>query len=433
METKIQTKPKRLYNSQSDDSILRNKTFLSRKRLLPFVSLEIKKNKIRKKIDAKIYKIEQERKKLSEEAKILFQEDEKDTIDELTNEGKKYLSLLLLLNSETSKKTSQRKTINVITASQISHKFLQQMSVDEFLLTLKKLINVIKIVWSEDEKQKAYDDLNKGIIASYICDDNSPIIQIKWDLLLTTFSEPFYNNKFVNILTPLSTIDLIPFPNVYNKKEDNISKYLNKKQLTKYLTSNALISVYYYVLKYRTNCYGVSKEVIKNKITDLVNKLTIFFCPLDKSIGGLTIYSGNIFIKKRYYDDYLKKTYGNIPLAVILITVFHEFMHVLYRSFRKIDNYYIRTEPKKIDSKEFDDSGDMVDYYLINSMEEYYKEESDYLLNEDNYLINYEGFRRGLLSIKKNITNINEQTPYPAKIIKKRVRYFKDGCKYSHK
>ena len=70
--------------------------------------------------------------------------------------------------------------------------------------------------------------------------------------------------------------------------------------------------------------------------------------------------------------------------------------------FRKIDNYYIRTEPKKIDSKDFDDSGDIVDYYLINSKEEYYKEESDYILNEENYLIEYEGFRRGLLSIKKN-------------------------------
>ena len=57
---------------------------------------------------------------------------------------------------------------------------------------------------------------------------------------------------------------------------------------------------------------------------------------------------------------------------------------------------------KKIDSKDFDDSGDMVDYYLINSKEEYYKEESDYILNEENYLIEYEGFRRGLLSIKKN-------------------------------
>ena len=57
---------------------------------------------------------------------------------------------------------------------------------------------------------------------------------------------------------------------------------------------------------------------------------------------------------------------------------------------------------KKIDSKDFDDSGDMVDYYLINSKEEYYKEESDYILNEEYYLIEYEGFRRGLLSIKKN-------------------------------
>ena len=57
---------------------------------------------------------------------------------------------------------------------------------------------------------------------------------------------------------------------------------------------------------------------------------------------------------------------------------------------------------KKIDSKDFDDSGDMVDYYLINSKEEYYKEESDYILNEENYLIEYEGFRRALLSLKKN-------------------------------
>ena len=79
--------------------------------------------------------------------------------------------------------------------------------------------------------------MNKGIYASYICDDNSSIIQIKWDLLLTTFSDPFYDKKFVNILTPLGTIELIPFPNVNNKKDD-ISKYPNKKQLTKYLTSN---------------------------------------------------------------------------------------------------------------------------------------------------------------------------------------------------
>ena len=79
--------------------------------------------------------------------------------------------------------------------------------------------------------------MNKGIIASYICDDNSSIIQIKWDLLLTTFSDPFYDKKFVNILTPLGTIEFIPFRNVNNKKDD-ISKYLNKKQLTKYLTSN---------------------------------------------------------------------------------------------------------------------------------------------------------------------------------------------------
>ena len=75
-------------------------------------------------------------------------------------------------------------------------------------------------------------------------------------------------------------------------------------------------------------------------------------------------------------------------------------MHVLFSE--RLIIIILEQNLKKIDSKDFDDSGDMVDYYLINSKEEYYKEESDYILNEENYLIEYEGFRRGLLSIKKN-------------------------------
>ena len=137
---------------------------------------------------------------------------------------------MLPLNStkKSSKKTSKSKTINVISVSTIpSTNVSWWVSPHPW-----KLINFIKKLWSEDEKQKAYEDLNKGIIASYICDDNSSIIQIKWDLLLL-----HYDKKFVNILTPLGTIEFIPFPNVNNKKDD-ISKYLNKKQLTKYLTSN---------------------------------------------------------------------------------------------------------------------------------------------------------------------------------------------------
>lgn len=42
-------------------------------------------------------------------------------------------------------------------------------------------------------------------------------------------------------------------------------------------------------------------------------------------------------------------------------------------------------------------------------------------------------FEGDYFQLKKTITNINRQTPYPAKIIKKEVGYLKDGCKYSHK
>ena len=133
MKTKIPTKPK-------NDSILRNKTFLSRKRLLPFATLERKEKKLTQRdIIQKSKNINYQKKKALGIRKKTIKEDEKQTINDLSNEGKKYLSLLLPLNStkKSSKKTSKSKTINVISVSTICHKFLQQISVDEFLLTLE--------------------------------------------------------------------------------------------------------------------------------------------------------------------------------------------------------------------------------------------------------------------------------------------------------
>ena len=202
--------------------------------------------------------------------------------------------------------------------------------------------------------------------------------------------------------------------------------------LTEFLLSKALVSVYCYVLKHRVNCTGISEESVREKIIELLNKIQIFFCDLDESLAGLTIYTGNVFIKKRYYSDYLRDNDNSVPLAVILTTIYHEFMHILFRSFRDTSNYYTRTETKTIDSKEYDDSGSMVDHYLIDSILEYYTTDSDYLLNKDSYLVDFQDFRRGLIKSRNKSDGKKNQKPYKAKIIRVKFPYIRDGCKYSH-
>ena len=433
MEKKQKTSKKGLIKSKSDDSVIKNKKrFLSKKRSNPYVNIMVKtKRKKMEKITTQRKMLDNQRKMLDNQEKDIIEEQEKDALDHLTNDGRKYLKLLNSLLKTAQPLTQKPKKIDVISLSKISHDFQTEMDVDEFLATLEKLIKVIKKIWTTEEKANAHKDLYKGVIAVYISDDNSPIFQLKWDLILSVFSDSYYDSKFVNTITLLNKDDLIPFPNVDNGI-DKISKYLNKNVLTEFLLSKALVSVYCYVLKHRVNCTGISEESVREKIIELLNKIQIFFCDLDESLAGLTIYTGNVFIKKRYYSDYLRDNDNSVPLAVILTTIYHEFMHILFRSFRDTSNYYTRTETKTIDSKEYDDSGSMVDHYLIDSILEYYTTDSDYLLNKDSYLVDFQDFRRGLIKSRNKSDGKKNQKPYKAKIIRVKFPYIRDGCKYSH-
>lgn len=155
--------------------------------LLPFASLVIKTTK-KETINAKIYNLELKYTIRRKKQALGWR---KNLLEALLEKDEKKLLTIYL--------TKERNIFNFYFHKLNKTVFYNSKRKNNKSLLRKKVINFFKNVglwvfphpWKNDwcykkclVRKKAYKD-------SYICDDNSPIIQIKWELLLTTFLSPF--------------------------------------------------------------------------------------------------------------------------------------------------------------------------------------------------------------------------------------------------
>ena len=84
-------------------------------------------------------------------------------------------------------------------------------------------------------------------------------------------------------------------------------------------------------------------------------------------------------------------------LAIIITTIFHEFIHFLVRTLSEennSNNYFLRSKnrPKKKENLILNESGNYFDRLLIGKYNGFYSIEAEYLLNLEKYNVNYKTF-----------------------------------------
>ena len=193
----------------------------------------------------------------------------------------------------------------------------------------------------------------------------------------------------------------------------NKKKYdLNKEELFKIFTSDIIIKFYKENLSDFIPDFDKkiqNDEEIKNYIKNYLENYNIYFCDLPNNIMGVTLYSGNIYLKLKYIKEYFINKQSDIieednSLIIrekIVLNLKHELNHVLVRlideekklnfflkseNSKKKDNYLIFNDKllKDITHKSIlNESGNCFDYILYQG---YYfdtlsKKEANFFLN----------------------------------------------------
>lgn len=352
----------------------------------------------------------------TEEKKVLKEKEEE---FELSKTGKRYLNIIKILNQEENNKNKIQKIY------QPSHTFLNQMSIFQFFIKLKSLIFKVKQQWKPYSIKRAYKALNRNSIALYMIDVDEPLIRLKKDLILSLLNYKYYQNKFEDTISNLDILDVNEFEPIsikYNKTR----YYVDKNKLIRFLTSETLLTGYVEVFK-KLKITTITEEAIEEKIKLVMSKINLYYCPLPEDISGLTIYSGDIFIKQRYIND-LKSKCKIQSLASILLTIFHEVTHLLIRSFNNNTNYFNKTPPIILNKHTFNDSGKILEHFISNNLNILYPRESLFLISLKNYSQKFHDFKIQL--VNEYLQNTEEDLNYGFYLTKKGINngYAKGEC-----
>ena len=176
--------------------------------------------------------------------------------------------------------------------------------------------------------------------------------------------------------------------------KNNNKFQLNKDALKQFLNSEAIISAVEETLKHfediKINNPG--KSVLKDKVVNFIENTKFYSIKLSDNIYAFTIYNGNIFINKNIIDianDNNNKQQLS-ALAIILVSIIHEFMHYLVRILSddpKSKNYFLKTKKriKKTENIKISESGIFLEDLLIGNYKGFFSIDAEFLLDINNY------------------------------------------------
>jgi len=123
---------------------------------------------------------------------------------------------------------------------------------------------------------------------------------------------------------------------------------------------------------------------------------------LPKEILGVTLFNGQLFINRKYYD--MPYFYIKQKNAIILTILIHELAHILRRIL--IDgNFFNSTKEFTKFSIRFLDLGDYLDYLLYGKFEIMHEPDAVYILQENSWEGKYgfEQFKKDFIKNKRAI------------------------------
>ena len=233
----------------------------------------------------------------------------------------------------------------------------------------------------------------------------------KTDLILALLSsekkiEEFKGDKMLNtkkkfkITLDYNMLNINIFINNVTLFNDNIQLFNDFKNL---LFSPTILSTYSEILE---KLYGtkISSKKIENDLKDFISKHNIFLISMPSNRYGLTFYDGTIFINRKNYVNIYKY---KVDTYIIFFSLFHEYMHVLFRLEKDDKNFLLNTDEfTQNRNTKIKESGDyfekefLLDIIPNNSITEI---EAEYLLKKDNYVFS------SLNSFKNAFKNFRNQ------------------------
>ena len=309
--------------------------------------------------------------------------------------------------------------------------FGNEMPDEDFLNLFEKLISYIKDNQPNNcNKIKSFFK-KVGLNALFsILDNDNYLTKIKKDIIIQfLFDKGIFDNasdiKIKDSVAILTGIDdkefsiqkqSLNFPEIDLSNGKKIK--LNKELICQFLKSETIISAAKETLnQFKDNKLNSIDEESLKKSAEFFMKNNFYSLIINDKIYAFRIYNGDIFINEKYFDyinsDDKKKVSS---LAIILTTLFHEYIHFLDKTIsdeNNSNNYFLRSKnrPKKKENLILNESGIFFDRLLIGRYHGFYSIEAEFLLNLEKYNVNYKTFCNNFEKhSQKNIDKMDEET-----------------------
>ena len=188
---------------------------------------------------------------------------------------------------------------------------------------------------------------------------------------------------------------------------------LDKTTLKQFLSSETIISAIEETLKHFEDdkINNAGRNILKNKCDEFIENTKFYSIELNNKIYAFTIYNGNIFINKNYIDianDNNNNKKQLSALAIILLSIIHEFIHYLVRTLSDNEtsrNYFLKTKNriKKLEKIEINESGNFLERLLIGNYFGLFSINAEFLLDINNYNVKFNIFYNNFLENKIKI------------------------------
>ena len=327
-----------------------------------------------------------------------------------------------------------------------------EMTDEYFLELFEELISEIKDKMPKNVNRIKFFFKKVGYNALYSILENDDILtKIKKDNIIQfLFDKGIFNNtcdfNIDNSVELLSGIDVqefsikkegLNFPEIDLPSGKKIK--LNKELICHFLKSETIISAAKETLNQFKDdkLNGIDAESLKNSAESFM-KNDFYSLNLNDKIYAFTIYNGNVFINKKFFDyvnsDNKKKISS---LAIIITSIFHEFIHFLVRTIsdeNNSNNFFLKSKnrPKKKDNIILNESGNYFDRLLIGRYHGFDSIEAEYLLNLENYNVNYKEFCVNFENYsEKNIGKMDEETFLQRSYVKDDSYLLRGSCLWS--
>jgi len=235
--------------------------------------------------------------------------------------------------------------------------FGQSLDDSQFLELFQWVVNYICFSHSIEEINNIKEQLKDFINNNNIFGFPNVIKNLKEDGLLSFLMAETEEERDESLeLMKISNCTLTPFINLtFNR--NNINYDLNKKELENILTSNILLKFYSDNLR---NFIPKYNEIIKDNndlkkyIISSITNYNIYFCELSSNLMAVTIYTGDVYLRTQYLQEYFENKMKDvinednsiIIREKIVLNLKHEMNHSLIREIdvEKKNNFFLKSQ-----------------------------------------------------------------------------------------